>query len=220
MDRCNYFKISEYSCSKYVLLYNQFFEATVCSQPFHHVRVLIQASLLRILLLHQQSWIAASHPSGEAIAGFSFPSWKTKQLPDTTTIILPDQDFWVFTSRWVQGAWPSQWPCLRPLMEGQALGISCAPSVCARYNTHTHTKRHTLKFLAPLSLVSLSASHSPEWQLLNCDKWAVSGQPPYLGDWLNDLSITQPLLYSPSTDKVTHAATEPICQDQCHRRCH
>lgn len=156
MDRCNYFKISKYSCSKYVLLYNQFFEATVCFQPFHHVRVPIQASLLRILLLHQQSWIAASHPSGEAIVGFSFPSWKTKQLPDTTMIILPDQDFWVFTSQWVQGAWPSQWPCLRPLMEGQALGISCAPSVCARYNTHTHAQSDIHLSFLPLSRLFFS----------------------------------------------------------------
>lgn len=55
---------------------------------------------------------------------------------------------------------------------------------------------------------------------MNCDKRAVSGQPPYLGDWLNDLSIIQQLLYSPSTDRVTHTATKPICLDQCHRRCH
>ena len=76
----------------------------------------------------------------------------------------------------------------------------------------THTHIHTLPSLLSLFFFFVSPSHSLEWQLLNCDKRAVSDQPPYLGDWLNDLSITQPLLYSPSTDRVTRQPRSPFAE--------
>lgn len=113
-------------------------------------------------------------------------------------------------------------------MEGTSSGNQlCSHCLCAT-RTHTHRLTYTCFFLPPHTHTSdpsqtrcPSLHHTPsEWQLLNCDKRAVSGPPPYLGDWLNDLSITQQLLYSPSTDRVTRTATKPICLDQCHRRCH
>lgn len=138
-------------------------------------------------------------------------------------IILPGQGLQVFTSRWL-----SPWRLAFTVTPFEASngGTSSGNQLCCQglcTLSHTRVAAHThvhLSFLPLSHPFSLSTSHSPEWQLLNCDKRAVSDQPPYLGDWLNDLSITQPLLYSPSTDRVTHTATKPICQDQCHRRCH
>lgn len=88
-------------------------------------------------------------------------------------------------------------------------GLSTLSHIRVPIHTHTPTHTHTQKHTSQPSLTHffVSPSHSLEWQLLNCDKRAVSDQPsPYLGDWVNDLSITQPLLYSPSTDRVTHTA--------------
>lgn len=181
-----------------------------------------------ILIHFLELGLIACHHSGVAIFGFkkvqqfSFPTWKTKHLPVRPTIILPGQRWLglqVFTSRWL-----SPW-CLAFAVtpfEASNGGTSSGNQLCSQglsTLSHTRVAAHTHTSVSYPAL-ALSPSHSPEWQLLNCDKRAVSDQPPYLGDWLNDLSITQPLLYSPSTDRVTHVATQPICQDRCHRRCH
>lgn len=96
-----------------------------------------------ILLYHLTSSECSSRRSKNSV----FPL--EKPAPD------PQYDTWNSScvDEWVYGAWPSKYPCLRPLMEGQALGIVCASSVCARCcNTQTHMHMHTF-VPCPFSLV-------------------------------------------------------------------
>lgn len=80
--------------------------------------------------------------------------------------------------------------------------------------SHAHTSYPSLTCFLFLPHTPRSGSY---WTVTNK---LCQTSPPYLGDWLNDLSITQPLLYSPSTDRVTHSAAQPICWDQCHHCFH
>lgn len=135
----------------------------------------------------QQSQTAVGHYSGAAMLEFrgrvTIPSWKAEHQPLRAKIILPDRGLQTST-------------CLSPwrlasaatLFEASNGGTSPGNQLCFQgpgrtltppgWSERSRTRAHFLPFSHSFSV---SPSHSPEWQLLNCDKQAVSDQPPLPG---------------------------------------
>lgn len=167
----------------------------------------------------QKSRLEVCHYSRAMIFGFrkrvTIPSWRTKHLPlRKKKKFLPGQGLHVFTSQCL-----SLW-CLAfalTLFEAsngrtspgnqlcfQGLSTLLLTRVAVHIQTHTNIHTQFPAFSHSFFCFSLTLPGVAVIELWQTSR--VRPAPLYLGDWVNDLSITQPLLYSPSTDRVTHTA--------------